>query len=523
MDSSPKDQSTSSSASGEIFTGEHSAYQDALAAVTEDVKPGMESTSQTVPIPEGAVPAGPGSDTYIPPPPFAEDNRKKFIVVVVIVLFILLFLFAFISMIRRLGSRTPPKQNVTLTYWGLWEPPTVMQPIIDEYQRTHPEVTVNYLQSDPKQYRERLQAAIDRGEGPDIFRFHNTWVPMLANQLSAVPESVFTDETFTNTFYPVAKEDLKVGNTLAGIPLEIDGIMLFYNEDILKGANVDVPKTWIDMQEAVGKLTVLEGTRVVTSAIALGTAENIEHFSDILSLMILQNGTNIKTSLFSCTDASSTTCAVEALSFYRKFAETGQKTWDDTLENSILAFTGGKVAMIVAPSWQAHVIKSIAPTLNFKTAPVPQLPCDREPCPLVHMASYWVEGVSSKSSSKTAAWEFLKFLSQKETMEKIYTEQVKVFPLFGEPPARVDMAQSLADNIYLAPLLQAAPSMKSFYAISRTNDGETGLNTTLINYLKDAVNSLREGTSPETALKTAGNGFVQVFARFGLTYTNPAE
>ena len=149
--------------------------------------------------------------------------------------------------------------------------------------------------------------------------------------------------------------------------MEIDGLVLFYNEDILKGANVDVPTTWIDVQNAVSKITVKEKDNIVTSAIALGTAENIEHFSDILGLMMLQNGTVLTKSLFSCVDTSSTTCAVEALTFYRKFAEEPNNTWDNTLENSIFAFAGGKVAMIIAPTWQALAIKEISPDLNFKT------------------------------------------------------------------------------------------------------------------------------------------------------------
>ena len=179
--------------------------------------------------------------------------------------------------------------------------------------------------------------------------------------------------------------------------------------------------------------------------------------------------------------------------------------------------------MIIAPSWQAHGLKTLSPTLNFKTAPVPQLPCENEPCPRVDFASFWVEGVSAKSPSQTASWELLKYLSQKETMQKIYAEQVKVYPLFGEPYSRVDLSDSLSDNIYLSPLMEEAPTMKSFYTASRTNDGDTGMNTTLNTYFKNAVNSMREGTSAETALKTVAKGFVQVFSRFNLPYQNPPE
>jgi len=49
--------------------------------------------------------------------------------------------------------------------------------------------------------------------------------------------------------------------------------------------------------------------QIVTGGIALGTAENIEHFSDILGLMFLQNGVNINKSLNDCADKTKTDCA----------------------------------------------------------------------------------------------------------------------------------------------------------------------------------------------------------------------
>jgi len=236
-----------------------------------------------------------------------------------------------------------------------------------------------------------------------------------------------------------------------------------------------------------------------------------------LGLMMLQNGTNLNKSLNSCADTSSTKCTEEALTFYHKFSTLPNNTWDNSLDNSILAFAGGKVAMIFAPSWQAHIINEINPNLKFKTAKVPQLPCNQNPCPEINWASYWVEGVSVKSKNQSQAWLFLKYLTSKSVEEKLYAEQTKIRKLFGEPFSRVDLGASLKDNPYLAPLISMAPNMKSFYLSGRTNDGKTGLNTSLIGYLKDAVNSINDkGVSEETALKTADSGFAEVFKRFNI-------
>lgn len=513
MDNIPKDNTQGENKpQGEIFSNEpaESAYQEATMA------PEVENLNTE---PYGENPTQPAID--VPPPPFVhEDNKKKFAVFTVIGLFILILL---VFIFKSVFGKPKSQGQITINYWGLWEDSQVIQPIFDDYKKTHPNVTINYQKQDPKLYRDRLKAALDKSDGPDIFRFHNTWMPMMKSYVSAIPQNIYSESEFTKTFFPVALSDLKMNNNLYGIPLMIDGLVIFYNEDILTGANVSVPQTWIDVQNALPKLTVKEKGKIITAGIAMGTAENIEHFSDILGLMFLQNGTSLSKSLFVCTDSSNITCGTETLTYFRKFAEPPNNSWDETLENSIVAFSGGKVAMIFAPTWQAFTIKQLNPNLNFKTAKVPQLPCDKAPCATVNWASYWVEGVSAKSKNKNESWELLKYLSSAETMNKLYELQAKSRNLFGEPYSRVDLAKSLSTNPYLSALIEEAPTMKSFYLASRTSDGDTGLNTSLITYLKNAVNSLTSGVSIETALKTADEGFKQVYTRFGLIVSAPTQ
>lgn len=528
MDNSPKEntqEENQSGTSGEVFSSEpESPYQQVISSSEVSAPSSPFVQQEGAPEEQYDTSSGypPSEETPVStsPPPFVEDKRRKYIILAVVLLVILFIAFIFYRFWIKREQNGSVSTNVTLTYWGLWEEKHTIQPIIDEYQKAHSGITIDYINQDKKQYRERLQAVLERGEGPDIFRFHNTWIPMFIGSLVPVPKTILSDEEFGNTFYPVATADLKVENNFYGIPLEIDGLLLFYNEDILKSANVPIPSTWSDLMNAAPKLTVKEEGRIVTAGIALGTAENIEHFSDILGLMMLQNGVQLTKSFFSCTDQTKTDCAVEVLTFYRTFAEPPNNSWDDTLENSVLAFASGRSAMIFAPSWQVFVIKAMNPNLNFKIAQVPQLPCDRQPCPSVNWASYWVEGVSNKSKHQKESFEFLKYLIQESTMKKMYELQINSRQLFGEPYSRVELGKYLSDNPYLSPLIAQAPTMKSFYLASRTFDGETGLNSTLIKYLKDAVNSLSQGTSPETALRTADNGFKQVFSRFGISTAN---
>ena len=342
----------------------------------------------------------PKEETSFPPPPpptFEEEEegvrKPPFALFVFIGIAVLVGLMLFFLRVFR---KPAEPQEITLTYWGLWEEEAVFAPIIESFQRKHPHIKILYQNSSPQQYRERLVAAIREGEGPDIFRFHNTWLPMLREELAPLPQEVMSNAEFEATFYPVAVSDLKYQGRYYGLPLEIDTLALFYNEEILKAAGFSPPTTWEEFQHQALALTVKdEKGRIITAGAALGTASNVEHFSDILGLIMLQNGVDLKN--------PNSSQGVEALTFYRMFAEPPHNTWDETLDNSILAFAQGQVAMIFAPSWQVFVIKAINPDLPFKVAPVPQLPGVN-----ITWASYWVEGVSSRSRQAVpghpAAW-----------------------------------------------------------------------------------------------------------------------
>lgn len=416
----------------------------------------------------------------------------------------LLLLILVIVFIVRFLSGGRPSTQAHLTYWGLWEGEDVMKTVIDVYQKDHKNVTIEYKMQSPIEYRERLQAAIARGEGPDIFRFHSTWVPMLSSDLEAVPQDVISSNDLPKIYPKVVTFDLVKDDKLYGIPLMIDGLLLFYNKDMLSEAGATPPKDWEQFEQAATSLTVKDGFgNVERAGAAMGTAENIEHFSDILGLLLYQNGTDFSN--------LASTEAKNALEFYSFYAQPPTNVWDSNQQNSIIAFAGGKVGMIFAPSWEVFTIKALNPNLNFDTAAVPQIK-GGDP---VSWATYWAEGVSSKSPYQKQAFEFLKYLSSKETLQKFYQASVAAGRPFGEPYPRLDMADTMKDTQYLRGLAEEIPTMRSWYLSSRTHDN--GINDKTISYFKDAINSINQGSSAEGALETASKGVVQVLKEYGLT------
>lgn len=443
-----------------------------------------------------------------PPPPDSPGIFRFFPFVIGLLVVGLIIFFAIRFVLPRFSQQKGPAE---LTYWGLWEDEAILDTIIKDYQRENADVKITYQRQNSKQYRETLISRLSKEGGPDIFRFHNTWVPMLRDFLSPIPSSIYTNEEFQNTFYPVAQKDLQVGNAYVGIPLEIDTLALFINEEDFQKAGLLPPKTWDELRNIVPKLTEKDtNNRIQKAAIALGTFDNVDGASDILALMMLQAGVNFKMVDKSTTRDGKSNLGEDVLTFYTLFAQGDGKVWDDTLDPSTLAFAKGKLSMYFGYSWRIFEIKALNPSFQFKVVAVPQLSGGATKT----FASYWVEGISKKSGYQKEAFAFLKYLSTKETMQKLYSEQSKLRQ-FGEPYSRMDLADTLKNHEYLSAIIEQAKDATSWYLASNTNDN--GLNDQMIKYFADAIRGVSSGAiSPKTALETAAKGVEQVSTQYGL-------
>ncbi|MDZ7587104.1 MAG: extracellular solute-binding protein, partial [Patescibacteria group bacterium] len=413
---------------------------------------------------------------------------------------ILLFLLSTKVILPKI-QKTKTPTIITLKYWGLWEPENIMAEIISDYQQTHPNVTVQYISQSSKDYRERLQSSLAKGDGPDIFRWHNTWLPMLKTDLAPIPDTIYSSNEFDTTFYPIVKKDAFFNGHYFGIPLMFDTLALYVNEDIFQSdSTLKIPTTWDNLRQTAYKLTVRDEQGNPTRAgIALGTATNVDNFSDILGLMILQNAGNPGKS-----DSDAVTSAIK---FYTLFSSQ-DRTWNDQLPNSTYAFATAKAVMMIAPSWRALEVKAINSQLNFKLYPVPQLPGTN-----ISWATYWLEGVSKKSVNTDAAWEFIKYLSSREVLTKMYNLAVKT-RLFGEPYPRQDMANLLQADPFLGAVLSQALSAQSWPLSSRTFDN--GLNDKIIKYYEDAINSYLKNMPESEITQNLTQGVTQVLSQYGL-------
>lgn len=470
----------------------------------------QQSQPQPVPGPQPEPSGQPSSSQQpnLPPLDFYQPDGNNKASFVKKLLKIFLGVFAVIAVIAIIFFVIIPfftnssGGKVTLTYWGLWEDSKVMQGVISDFERQNSNIKIEYSKQDIKQYRERLITRVNSGTGPDIFRFHNTWYPMLSNVLLPLPSDTISKEQFNDIFYPVAQNDLIKNGAIYGVPLEIDTLSLFVNTKLLESVGLSSPTTWNDFINVARAITVKdENGKIKTAGSAMGTYDNITHAPDILSLLFLQNGVDFK-------DIAGSSDRIQgAFSFYTSFTTDENNVWDNTLDSSILAFSKGNLGMFFGYSWDYFTIKQFNPNLSFQIVPVPQLPNQN-----VSLASYWVEGVSVKSKYQKESLLFMKFLARKDTAEKLYTDQAKT-RAFGEPYARIDLANRLkADQNVYTFVLQAPSASSSFFVDSTYDDG---LNQQLNTYLGNAVNSIINSGSTQTAFNTFSEGVTQILQKYG--------
>ena len=403
-----------------------------------------------------------------------KEQQKKILIiggVVIAVLIIITAVLLLISNNKEKNNTTNTNSGVTnvgsgdLVYWGLWEPDSVMQPIIDEYEALHPGVNILYSQQSFSNYESKLytrlaQASTSSEPAPDIFRIHNTWTPKYYRYLYPLPSSIMTAADYATTFYPTATADFKHANGyIYAMPFEIDGLVVFYNKQLLAEQGYDEPpKDWDTFVEAAQKLTTkTESGKITTSGLAMGTARNINHSAEILSFLFLAEGIDIIDSTKTQVNLNNTK-AEAVLDTYTSFAMGDTATWSSDLRSDLEMFYTGNLAMMIAPSWKAFDIIESAPTIEFDTAPLPQLKANEEE---IYYSTYWGEAVSSTCNNPTAAWDFIKYLSTKEVQMKLYSNSSQI-RAFGEPYSLVELNSEMLNKTYVSAIAEMAPYMQSW-------------------------------------------------------------
>ena len=381
-------------------------------------------------------------------------------------------------------------EPITLNYWRVYDGQDDFAEIIAKYNAQHPYVTINYRKLRYDEYEEELLNAFAEDRGPDIFSIHNTWVKKYESKIEPMPSQTtmvwqttkgnikkdVVAETkvarsmnlkeLKQNFADVVYSDVVINNKIYGLPLSVDTLAMYYNQSLFDQAGItEIPKYWNrDFQQTVKKLSKqdLKGN-ILQSGVALGGSTNIERYSDILSVLMMQNGANMMSDsgqvLFNTVPENSPNSdynpGLMALKFYTDFANPVKEvySWNNKLENSINSFASGKTAIMFGYAYHLPTIKTMAPKLNFMVAPLPQIEGSGTP---VNFANYWVEVVSKKSSHQNEAWNFVQFLTSADQVGSYLSKTKK-------PAALRSLVSKQTEDLEIGVFASQVLTAKSWY------------------------------------------------------------
>lgn len=420
-------------------------------------------------------------------------TRNQLLIVGGVFIFILVLALLFIFGGRQSGSG---QFSGTLTFWGIFDEPSVFEPILLEYKKIQPKLEIHYRKINADNYENTLINGLATAQGPDFFMFPNSWLPKHFDKLQPLPESQLSMSEFRRLFPTVVEQDFAPDGLVFALPLYLDTLAMFYNKDIFDSTGIaEPPKTWLEFQNLIPKLRKIDSTGRITRAAAAigGSDKSVNRGSDILNLLMLQTGAPMVTKDFSRADFAKD--GLSALRFYTQFADARNSayTWNDGQPYSVDSFSEGNAAIIFSYSNQIKTIKDKNPFLRFDMAPMLQ-PQDAKQ--VINWANYNGLAVSAKSRSGDAAWNFIQWLTTNSNASLKYLNAVR------RPPALRSLINSSSADPELAVFAGQILSARSWPQI------DSVAVTNAFSDMIDAVNSGR--STADRAIQTAESKISQL-------------
>jgi len=394
---------------------------------------------------------------------------------------------------------------ITLTYWRVYDGEDAFDEILNAYKTLHPFITINYRKLRYSEYESELINALAEDRGPDIFSIHNTWTKKYLNKITPMPAAItmaypitkgtikkevipelrtakslglndiknnFVDAVYQDVVIPTLNETTKqYEQKIYGLPLSVDTLAMYYNKDLFNNAGIAEPPVYWnnEFQQDVKKMTKQNDKgEIIQSGASLGGANNIERYSDILSILMMQNGSTMMDDngqvLFNRIPATfkdqSYNPGLEALRFYSDFTNPAKEVyaWNKNLDNSLSMFTQGKLGIMFGYAYHLPTIKAQAPKLNFGITKLPQIEGNTP----VNFANYWIETVSNKSKYANEAWDFIQFETRAE-QAKTYLAKAK------KPTALRALVNGQIDDLDIVIFAGQVLTAKSWYKGADSN------------------------------------------------------
>jgi multiple sugar transport system substrate-binding protein len=370
-------------------------------------------------------------------------------------------------------------QPVTLDFWTVYGDVEQLQTFANEYsQQRGGYVNINIRKIRYDQFDQRLLRALADDVAPDIVSVHSRWLREKRSRLAPMPEQVrvanfrkgsgFTGSkqvNFTTKNLPsntaikdnyiqtIPRKVIMDGKAY-GLPLAMDTLAVYYNKDLLDAEGIpQPPSSWNELQEAVKATTKYDSSGNITqSGIAMGASNNIGNYFDILSVLMMQNGTTLAqgqqvTFSRGVGQQKQNHPSLQALRFFTDFARENKKvySWNTDKPSALQSFVRGNSTFYIGYAHEREEIMQRAGQANIEVMALPQL----NPSSPANIANYWVQSVTKKSDNKQQAWSFIEYISRPKQVQRYLESTQQPTPIRSQikPQRQLESMKPFLENI----------------------------------------------------------------------------
>lgn len=330
---------------------------------------------------------------------------------------------------------------VTIEVWDMQQSDKnileAQQKAIDQFEAANPGIKVNVTVFPIAEYRDKLLIAVQGGTPPDISTLDQIWMAQWAAADAIVPlDDYLAKSTLKREdFFPGAWDSNVWDGKVWGIPLNNDVWQeLYYNKDMFEAAGLDPEKPPADWDEFLAYAEKLNNPPDQYGIAIMGMGEWI---TCIMNSYIHSNGGGIinPEGTEAIINQPESVAALEYLAKLNAFAPPGTGSRNEA--DAIPLFTSGKVAMIMAGSWQQDTFKGF-PELNWGVAMNPA------PAGKVFHGTLggWNLSIYKAAKHPDEAWKYVEFLGADKEVQKTVNSLI---------PARLDAGKEFIDELRIGP------------------------------------------------------------------------
>lgn len=277
----------------------------------------------------------------------------------------LLFILAALSM--TLGAQ--PKTNLSVLWFNDANESDVFMATMADYQKAHPNITLDMQVIPFKDYENKLKLMIAGGNPPDVVRVTNNQVAMFVDQLEPLTGKTFDD--LAKNYYPssLALARNEAGRLVA-MPTEATANGMIVNKTAFAKAGIDVEKLsqtwnwdqWVDAMKKVVKA----GTKTKYGIV-------VDFSPHRFSTFVFEAGGRFLTSDGKAMNFN-TPESLDALNFFKKLHDEGlapASVWMGS-ENPQEMFTAGLVACHVGGSWLVNAYNTSIKDFEWAAVRMPK-------------------------------------------------------------------------------------------------------------------------------------------------------